>query len=198
MTEEGKSEKFKEYTDRNTFWTTQAVNQFSFSNNLFLTFGIGILAYLVGQRHVYGKFILDFTLSVYWPFVFYLIAFLSIFISILSGAVVTISRLRDMRISRRISLIRKRVFNKIDLLLPEDNIDISDDTIIDRIKSLFSTTYPVIPKLDVINKEAIAENFDLLRKRSKLLGSLSWKAHMTQIISLLFTTIVYGLMIVFG
>lgn len=193
MTEEEKKEKIKEYSERHSFWTNQVLNQFGFSINLFLTIGIGFIAYLVAQRADYPKIHLDCKAEIHWGLTTYLTVICLIFISMLAGAISVISRLYDLRLTRHIIWVRKRTIKKIGKLLPENFIDLNKDSLCRNFITTLKRRILFIIDSDYNDYEQLKTKFNALRKQSKMLGELSWLTHKAQIILTIISTIIYGL-----
>lgn len=196
MTEEEKKEKGKEYSERHSFWTNQTLNQLGFSINLFLSIGIGFIAYLVPQRNNYPKIYFDCNAEICWELTIYFAAMFLVFISIVSGAISVTSRLYDLRLTRHIIWVRKRAIKKIGKLLPEGFIDLKNDSLCRNFLNTILYKLPFITDSDYDDHEKLKEKFKGLRKRSKLLGELSWRTHNLQIILTILSTIIYGLTII--
>ena len=107
------TEKYNEYQRRYQFWSERAVEQFSFSNNLLLTISIVTLGYFYKE----GKE--EFTnLSIWWPCsgsfdleaTLFSIGTIFTGLSVIFGLIVTLARLYDFKLTRHITLIRKRVY----------------------------------------------------------------------------------------
>lgn len=196
MTEEEKKDKIVEYSERQSFWTNQILNQFGYSINLFLTFGIGFFTYLVAQRNNYPKIILDCKSEIHWSLTIYLTAMFLAFISIVAGSISVLSRLYDLRITRHIILVRKRAIKKIGKLLPDDFIDINNDSIWINFWITLKNKLAFIVDNDFNDCEHLKKRFNGLRKQSKLLGDLSWVTHKIQVLLVIVATIIYGLTII--
>jgi len=122
-----RNERLKSYTERQRFWTTQALNQFGFSINFFLTISVAMIAYLISQRKSYPPIKFDCSSPISWGLIIYVVVILLLGIAILAGFIAIISRLIDLRLTRLIIGVRKKTFEKLDKLLPVDSIELQND-----------------------------------------------------------------------
>ena len=107
------TDRIKEYQRRYQFWSERAVGQFSFSNNLLLTISIATLGYFYKQ----GKEEFE-NLAIWLPCknsfdlgsTLFSLGTIFTGASVIFGLVVTLARLYDFRLTRHITLIRKRVY----------------------------------------------------------------------------------------
>jgi hypothetical protein len=100
--------KVDEYLKRNHFWTGHALKQLGYSVNLFTTIGIGFLGYSIStnEKLLTQKFCACCTTN--WILVGYYTALTVLLLSIATGFISILSRLGDLRITRHLSLMRKR------------------------------------------------------------------------------------------
>src|SRR5690606_8410903 len=103
-----------EYSNRIQFWSSQSIGQLSFSINFFVTLGVGFLAFLVSKEDDISLVGTDFDLSSIPLFI--------VFLSIILGCISTLSRLKDLRLTKAIVLVRKRTIKKLDSLLPDNSV----------------------------------------------------------------------------
>lgn len=185
-------EKLMEYINRTSFWTEKSINQLGYSINLFTTIGIGLLGYLIKNREQFPRFICggDFNLLL----TFYFSSAFLIFISIFFGFISVLSRLGDFRISRHLSLTRKRFLSRKNELINSKIIDISKE------KCFKSFKKNVFGKIEFINEDdfgnnRLVEKFDQLRKESAILGDITWKMHKCQIVTFIIGSFLYLLTI---
>ena len=107
--------KHYDYQRRYQFWSERAVEQFSFSNNLLLTISIATIGYFYKEGKEEFK-----NLSIWWPYsgsfdleaTLFSIGTIFTGLSVIFGLVVTLARLYDFKLTRHITLIRKRVYIK--------------------------------------------------------------------------------------
>ena len=181
-------EKLEEYQKRYRFWTDKRISQFTFQNNIFLVVGLGIMGYCWKERaSIYTELIIDPYLKIDFKTTIFIISMVILLISILTGLLLAVSRLYDIRLTTNILLTRKRALKK--------NIDIKDESV--STESLYQCVlsfYDVFCKYqhleivynDIQNKtEELQKKFTKARQISKNLGDLSWKLMKYQTISLL-------------
>lgn len=206
MTEFEFNQKLTEYTIRNNFWTDKTITQLGYSINLFTTFGIALLGFLIGKKCYYpyldigcdSEFSLNLTL--------YLISILLVFISIFFGVKSILSRLFDFRITRHIALIRKRFLSKNkDNVFGNRKMGLLSDEIIDISNMNYNSIFffYLKGKFDFINdsdfeNNNIHEKFKKLRTDSKVLGDITWKTHRFQMVIFVLGIFFYGLSVLFN
>lgn len=101
--------KQEEYSERQRFWSDKSIQQLSFSNNLLLTIAIAAIGYFFGKREkVYKKLIIDNSLPIDLTTTLFVVGSMFIGLSILGGILLALTRLYGFRLSRHISLTRKR------------------------------------------------------------------------------------------
>ena len=190
--------KRKEYDIRYSFWTEKAITQFGYSINLFTTIGISSLFYLLSKKEIFPRVIIKYSYQIDWKLLFYLLSILFILISITYGFISIVSRLYDFRITRHLSLSRKRFLNRSKSR--EDNGLIKDIIITTPkgkdykyFKEIIFNDINFINEDDIINKRAFLDKFQEMQLKSNVLGKISWKAHKTQIIIFIIGLIFYGL-----
>lgn len=188
ISDEQKKEKLIEYSKRTEFWTNQSISQFGYSLNLFLTVGIAFIGFIVSQRNEYEK--VHFACSkIDWSLLFYFITLTLVFCSIVFGAISVISRLYDLRITRHIILVRKRALKKFDKFLPEKTIEKKEKI------NLLKFKIDYIEDTDYKTIDSLNSKFEKLRSQSNSFGNLSLKFHNRQIIYLVLSSIIYGLLV---
>ncbi|HEM48572.1 MAG TPA: hypothetical protein ENO27_00035 [Caldithrix sp.] len=192
MTESQLNNKLDEYTQRHRFWTNLVLNQFGFSLNLFITISIGFLGYLISTKDKYPEIVIDFNQSVNWNLVFYVFTLILVFISILSGSISIISRLYDLRLTRHIIWTRKAVFKKLNKFLPDSYINLKNESLIRTFIKVIFFKIEFIGEINADNFESIKLQFENIRKQSKILGRISWRAHKVQIVILVISVLIYG------
>jgi hypothetical protein len=191
-------DKRKEYDIRYSFWTEKAITQFGYSINLFTTIGISSLFYLLSKKEIFPTVIIKYSYQIDWKLLFYLLSILFILISIIYGFISISSRLYDFRITRHLSLSRKRFLNRSKSR--EDNGLIKDIIITTPkgkdwkyFKEIIFNDINFINEDDIINERAFLDKFREMQLKSNVLGKISWKAHKTQIIIFIIGLIFYGL-----
>jgi hypothetical protein len=176
MNEVPKEEIIQEYQERYRFWTDKRISQLSFHNNLMLTLGFAVIGYFWSERDsVYTKLVINFDAEIDWKVLLFLLGVSAIAVSIISGFILSLSRLYDLRLTSNITLSRKRI-SKNDIELKDE--ELSKSRFADSIKSLFS----VIQKYQdyEITYSDIKENNNLqakiteIRQKSHDLGRSTW------------------------
>lgn len=175
-------DKLKFYNDRYAYWTDIALSQLSFTNNLLLTISLGFLGFCFNNE----------TADSLWK----TLSIITIGISILLGLCIVFCRLYDFRISRRLLLIRKRVYEKKKIKLPEESL--GKFKMRHRLGAFLNVLFTALPEVtnEEIeeydkNEEKIDTNFVKLRILSKKLGSASWTWTKTQVLFFLLSITSY-------
>ena len=171
------SEKQKEYSDRHRFWSDKSIQQLSFSNNLLLTISIAAFGYFFGKREqIYEELIIDTSLPVDWTATFFVLGSILLWLSILGGTLLTVTRLYDFRLSRHILLTRKRAckagwpLNDWDCQTPA-----LTTAFCDVFRVFFSYGNLAITRQECrTNDETFSTKFKELRKISLSLGKATW------------------------
>ena len=198
MEEELKKELLQEYSNRHTNWTQYTLTQFGYSINLFTTICIGFIGYLISQRNDYSEIILSFNSNIHWDFFFYIVTIVFVFLSILLGFTSILSRLYDLRLTRHITRIRKKVLKDKDEMLNNEIIDS------DNLKLKFFVTFlkilfceiEFVKEKDFKNLDSLKLKFIHIREVSVLLGKYSWIVHKLQILLFTISVIIYGLNVI--
>ena len=195
------AEKQKEYLERYRFWSSNSIQQLSFSNNLLLTISIAAFGYFFGKREkIYTKLFVDINADIDWIVVFFLVGSLLLALSILFGAVLSISRLYDFRLTRHISITRKRVCQKSEKILKDEKL--IKPGRITAFKDLFCIFFK-FDKYAVSRDECqevnktVEDKFKELRKISLSLGRTTWLLFNLQILFFLGGIILYTFVTVF-
>jgi hypothetical protein len=200
MTEEKFNNKIKEYIERSRFWTEKTINQLGYSINLITFIGIGIFSYLITNSEKFLKMPLFLAKEKCWAHFFFYISLILTFLSILFGIISILSRLHDFRISRHLSLIRKKYLSK-----KKDETGLIK-TEIDRNKKprYISTFFKnilgnqiLISEGDLSNDKILRDNFVNLQEQATVLGVITWKAHTFQILLLALSLLFMILVIVY-
>lgn len=199
MTEEQFNFKIKEYIDRSRFWSEKALTQLGFSINLMTTIGIGIFSFLISSKE---KFLLNpifSTIDKCWSQVIFNISFILIFFSILLGFVSILARLNDFRISRHLSLIRKKYLSKMkneNGFIKTDNNRIRKPRLINSFfKNILGNT-KFISEDDLNSREILQAKFIDLQNQATVLGFITWRSHKLQILFLVLSLLFIALIIV--
>ena len=100
-----------------------------------------------------------------------------------------------MRLTRHIIWTRKRVYSRLDKLLAESFIDIKDESLCKTFWKILVKNIAFIGDVKETNFDEIKSQFENLRKQSKVLGRLSWRAHKIQIITIIASILTYALTI---
>ena len=187
------NENFQVYEDRHRFWTDTSLTQLSKTNNLLLTVSTGFLAFCFDKQTI-KSIIINSTLSYNWPLFYYFSALTLIALSITLGIGILFCRLYGFRISRNLSLTRKRYFKKysVEIIIEKNEESIN---IFHRLKSLYSVIFCEFPYInegwinDNSKEENLIDDVKKLKRLSKVLGSATWIWTKTQVL-LFFTAII--------
>ena len=188
MTDDEVNLKKREYIERNRFWTDKAITQLGFSINLFTTFGIGFLAFLKPTTDIQIVSEIVNSCNVGTNSIFKILPTILITISISLGFISILSRLYDLRITRHLSLIRKRFFSdKKGKGLIKTNFETNNNpnycfifikTMFCKIDLIKNEDY----NTDTSNSEKLKAKFHLLQEQATILGDITWKSHKLQIL----------------
>lgn len=195
MTEEEKKEKISQYSTRLTFWTNQGLVQFGYSINLFTTISIAVVGYLVSHRSSYPALHFNCDGKVEYRLIIYFISLILAFTSTLLGGIAVLSRLYDFRLTRHKIFVRKQVLEKLNTPLSDGFIDTSTVTIFSNFKAVLFKKIEFVIETDFKDIEEIKRKFIVIRRQTKLLGDMSWRSHKLQIIFIVFSIILYSLLI---
>jgi len=175
----------EEYQNRYRFWTDKRISQLSFFNNLLLTIGIVMIGYIWSEN---TNFYINL-INIKWNITLLFLALAFNGFSILTGLILAISRLYDLRLTSNIMLTRKRALKndiKLDTISPE-----KESFLITLCSVIFKYNDYSISSND-INKEKLKilnYKFIKLRVLSNSLGIGTWKLLNYQIITFLFSII---------
>jgi len=175
MTLDEKEKKTEEYQNRYRFWTDKRISQLSFLNNFMLTIGIALIAYIWTKEISFYM-----TSTIDWKITFLFITLASSFLSVLSGFILAMSRLYDLRLTSNILLTRKRALKK-DIEL--NNVKNQKNNFWESLKILVD----VIRNFEdyKINSNDISnEKFKKLEASSNAIGSFTWKLLNIQVYTL--------------
>ncbi|MFH1702367.1 MAG: hypothetical protein ABIB41_02895 [Nitrospirota bacterium] len=172
------NEKKQEYQERYHFWTDKRITQLSFQNNILLTIGLAIIGYFWKERDsVYIDLIMDRSLKIDFTIVSFFAGILFVFVSVLIGVILSVSRLYDLRITSNIVLTRKRAL--------KENVSIKDGQLLDSnfiksfkslMKLIFSYRKHKITYNDIRGQDAgLQDKFKKARQLSRDIGDLTWR-----------------------
>jgi hypothetical protein len=177
MKEESKEKKIQEYQERYRFWTDKRITQISFQNNFVLTLAIAVIGYLWSERNnVYTKLRIDFNAEIDWMVVIFMFGLFVVALSILSGFILSLSRLYDLRITSNVVLTRKRSIEK-DIGIRDEGL--AQSGFVGSMKSLCCVLrryqdYEITDADLSENNELFQGKFTKLRQMSRDLGNSTW------------------------
>lgn len=173
------------------------MEQFSFSNNLLLTISIATLGYFYkeGKEEFRG-------LTIWRPFsgsldveaTLFSVGAIFIGISIGYGLIVTLARLFDFRLTRHITLIRKRIYIEHVKVIPDEPLRAKKflESFCDLIKILFCYKKIKISQSECQKfDDSLKSKFLNLRATTNGFGDLSWVAFNFQFCFFLFGLLSY-------
>jgi hypothetical protein len=103
----------QEYQERYRFWSDRRISQLSFHNNLLLALGMAAIGYFWKERDsVYKNLIIEFASPIDWKVFLFFVGIAILFLSVLSGFLLSLSRLYDLRLTANIVLTRRRYAEK--------------------------------------------------------------------------------------
>jgi hypothetical protein len=179
----------EEYKQRHKDWRDISTKQLSLANNILITISAGYLA-LIFDKAELKKVYFDFDHEIEFALLFYCLTMTLIILSIIIGVAIMLNRLYDFRISRHLALTRKRIYVVYGEKIPASSTGAISlqETIAEQFKTLFI-------KIDFIttedvdgykgNKSIFESKFSALRRKSKVLGTLTHKLTKLQIALLL-------------
>lgn len=182
------SEESKYYIERHRNWQNKAIEQLSIANNFLLTISTGWFVFSFEKDIISGIKFCFCNCEIDKSLTFYSFSLLFIILSILTGIMVLISRLYDFRLSRHLTLVRQRFYQK-----NKDKITDADKNA--AILSLDDLDYPnfwqrittilcvIFLKIEFLNKAEMQalkkdfpeEKFKKIREIAYRLGVISWK-----------------------
>ena len=176
MSEKSKKVKIQEYQERYRFWTDKRISQLSFHNNLLLTLGFAVIGYFWLERDkVYTKLVVNFDASIDWIVLLFLLGLIVTAVSIISGFILSLSRLYDLRLTSNIVLTRKRITKKE---IEVNDESLSKSSFIVAMKTLFCVNWKYhdyeITRSDITENEELQIKFTELRQKSHDLNELTW------------------------
>ncbi len=189
-----KKGKLQEYQERYHFWTDKRISQLSFQNNLFLAIGIAILGYFWKERDsVYTQLIINSSLSIDPKIVFFFIGMMMILYSIVTGLLLAISRLIDLRLTSNVLLTRKRALqNEVAI----DDKLLAQNSFFKSFHSLWVVFWNyddfVLARSEINpDNSSFQPKFRKLRQASRDIGNFLWILVKNQIVSLLLSLVLF-------
>jgi len=185
------------YIERHRTWQNNTINQLSFANNFLLTISIGFLAYVFREEKNIQ--------TLFDKSIFNLLTLICVILAIYEGILVIISRLYDFRISRHISLVRKRFYNKMrnEMVKTLPHSDFPKPNLcvrVNAIRKIIFCKVEFLTQREILKlkeKKLNMERFNSLRELSNTLGIISWIGLKFQAIFLLLSCIFFVLRILF-
>ncbi len=180
--------KTQEYNFRYRFWSDKRISQLSFHNNLLLTVGIAAIGYFWKERDsVYKTLIIDFHSSIDCKVFLFFIGIVILFLSVLCGFLLSLSRLYDLRLTANIVITRRRLAEKAMNLKDEP---LSEKGFFLSIKSLWSVfwnypQYKIAKTCIKADERDLQKKFTLLRQKSEDLGTSTWTLMKCQTVCML-------------
>ena len=193
------AKRIEEYQARYQLWTSRAVEQFSFSNNLLLIISIASLGYFYkeGQDKFTDLTIWWFSGPINWQATFFSIGTVFTGLAIIFGVIVALARLYDFNLTRHIALIRKRIFSKHNEIFPDEVVNEKKitESLLDLINILIRFGHYKISKdLCAEYNDELKNKFKEIRAVTNGFGKLSWVAFRFQISSFLLGLFFYILL----
>lgn len=175
MTSDEKEKKAEEYQNRYRFWSDKRISQLSFLNNFMLTIGIALIAYIWTKE-------INFyiTSSIDWKITFLFITLVLSFISALSGFMLAMSRLYDLRLTSNILLTRKRALKNDIKLNPIKN---QKNNFYSSLKILVSVVWDY-ENYKISSNDINNEKFKKIQEASHAVGNLTWNLLNIQMLTL--------------
>jgi hypothetical protein len=179
--------KKQEYQERYRFWSDKRITQLSFHNNLLLTIGIGVIGYFWSERNsIYTKLVFDCEAKIDCIIIFFLVGIASALVSVVTGFILSLSRLYDLRITSNIALTRKRAKDKSISIKEEDT---SESSFLKSVRVLVAVLWNYqnyeIKKREIENHEIFHRKFNELRQKASDLGVSTWGLVKWQTLSML-------------
>ncbi len=176
MNEELEDKKILEYQERYRFWTDKRISQLSFHNDFMLTLAIAAIGYLWSQRNeIYTNLRIDLGAEIDWSVVLFLLGILAVAFSIISGFILSLSRLYDLRLTSNVVLTRKRLIEEGKDLKEEK---LSQNGLRESLNSLVCVLWRYrnyeITVDDISDYNDLQSKFTKLRQISSNLGNMTW------------------------
>lgn len=174
---------YKYYIERHRFWSNVAIDQLSFTNNFLLTLSTGMLAFSLSEFNKNNPH-LKFTIAnCDYSLTFSVFSLICTLIAVLYGIIVMLSRMYDARLTREVTLIRLRYYDKEKSTLPNDDFDPPD--IYERICTSIQLLLRIDPLRNKfiksgqfknnLHKEVIKTQLNDIKKASFFLGLITWR-----------------------
>ncbi|MEO7990066.1 MAG: hypothetical protein ABI663_11020 [Chryseolinea sp.] len=168
----------KEYHDRNVRWTNESLKQLSFYNNLLLTLSVGFLGFSFKLDN-FGGLRLSYS-SPNWSLTFLVFSIILVTLSVVTGLLLALNRLQDVRLTRQINQIRQRILEHSGAKLDDKTPDKFNFW---RKLGLAFQNYPTVTmeeckgyeSADQSEKDRIKFNFRELRNIAHNLGLKTWQ-----------------------
>lgn len=185
----------EEYSSRYNKWDHERRSQLSFFNNLILTFSIGFLAYVFKLEELNS---LSFSIcNINWRITLLVFSMVCLTASVFLGLLAAWSRLQDFRITARIALTRKRVYEHSHCLLREE--ESTPMQLSQRLCLLFQC-FSYEKKFETVsltNCEKYSKDSEDFNKAFKELRTIAHKLGLKTWISLIFQLVFFGLALIF-
>jgi hypothetical protein len=179
-------DKTKRYEERHRFWTDKAFSQLSLSIELLFTLSVAVLGFVLDKADNYNDFCWCSSNCIFsWKMTAFFISISSIVVSLTFGLLGMISRNLDLRITRHITLLRKKNHANI-----KGETSLTDSCFcFFGLMRIFFCGYQNIEHGEYGNSDFMTR-FNKLRWTAKCLGKLTWRYNGGQLITL-FTGIVF-------
>ncbi len=180
----------KEYRERHRFWADKTLTQFGFANNFFLVVAIGILGFILKEIETNTQ--INFSLqNIDWKITLSRLSALFAFASICCGTITMLSRLFDLRLTRHINTVRIKAFDEKNgyKKLDDDYISIEGMPMHSTFLDTLTSRHYYIKNSEIKDDDTIKCKFNELRKRTLLLGRISWKYFYYQMVVLIFSVL---------
>lgn len=147
----------------------------------------------MSKRIEFDELYIDCKCSVNWKLIFYYISMFTVSLSVLFGGFSIISRLTDLRITRHILDSRIKTIEKFSYTIPNEPRKNCEDNFFEKICFLYKIEKKFLIENDFENYETVSIKFQNLRELNNKIGKFSWELHKKQVICLVTSSIVYGL-----
>jgi len=169
------------YKERRRFWIDKSLTQTGYSINLFTSLSIAFVGYLVNQKDLLKKIVIDFDLKIDWVLIFFYSSLIFSVLGCMFGVYSVLSRLTDFRITRNIVKAKSKYFDNYNRKAKRIKTTKLKKGFSDFI--MISFLYDNDFNLDLIDDiEKFDQRLKLLKERSDFLGKITWRYHKTQII----------------
>lgn len=151
------------------------------------------MSFQVSKRIEFDILYIDCKCAINWKLIFYYISIFTVFLSVLFGGGSVISRLTDLRITRHILNTRIKTIEKFSYTIPNEPINNCKDNFFEKMCFLYKIEKKFLIEKDFENFETVCIKFQNLRELNNKIGKFSWELHKKQVICLVISSIVYGL-----